>query len=148
MTTKLHLPTPFLGKFNPSIIGFDDIIDLIDKSSSTSSSGFPPYNLIKYMDNSVDIVLAVAGFNKSDLTITKERNELYIEGKHQIDSSEESIQATKYIHKGIADRNFTRKFIIDDYVEIESAKLENGLLTIHLIRKIPDELKPIQIDIV
>lgn len=120
------ITTPFGG------LGLD-----IDKFFSTTSStpAYPPYNVVKVNDDKLVMEFAVAGFKKSDISITTEKNTLKIEGTKDADEKE-------YLHKGIAARKFTRVFTLPEYFEVESAGFEDGILYIDLFRNIPEEKKP------
>jgi molecular chaperone IbpA len=108
---------------------------------------FPPYNIVKVEDNKYVIEMAVAGFGKHNLDLTMQDGSLIVSGHTTInDLADEGIN-NQYLHKGIADRNFTRKFSIADTVEIKNAELMNGMLKIWLENIIPDSKKPKKIDI-
>ncbi len=122
-----------------SSIGFDRFGSLLDTALSTEqgSASYPPYNIEVAGDNQYQITLALAGFVESDLDIQTEKSVLTIRGKK---SSEDGDQ--QFLHQGIANRAFERKFNLADYIEVTGAKLENGLLTINLVKEIPEALKP------
>ena len=101
-------------------------------------TGFPPYNIEVTGENRYAITLAVAGFEQSQLDIQVERGLLSVRGNKNEASKEEH----RYLHQGIATRTFERKFNLADHVEVVGAGLENGLLTINLVRQIPETLKP------
>lgn len=128
-----------IGRF---AIGFDRLWDEID-TLNNRDSGYPPYNILKLSDNQFRITLAVAGFEKNEILITSQNGELVVTGK----KTPETEDAPKYIFKGIAARNFQRSWRLADYVEVEKATMENGLLHIDLLKKIPEEMLPKQIDI-
>lgn len=123
-------------------IGFDRFWDQFD-ALSNKTAGYPPYNIQKLEDNKFRISLAIAGFDRNELFITSQNNELVVSGKKQTDTEVEN----NYIFKGIATRNFKLSWKLADYVEVDSAKIENGLLHIDLNRLIPQEMLPKQIDI-
>jgi len=110
-------------------------------SADTVSSGYPPYDIEVLDDNRYAIVLAVAGFDQSEIDIKVEKGVLSVHGKK---SSEET---STYLHHGIANRAFDRKFNLADYVEVIGADLSNGLLTINLVKEIPEAMKPKTIQI-
>ena len=101
------------------------------------------YNISKDKDDVYEITLAVAGFKKSDIDIELEDGTLKISGKSGVLDGEEK----EYLHKGIAERNFVRTFKLAEYVEVKSAKLQDGILKIELIRNLPDAMKPQKISI-
>lgn len=121
-----------------SSIGFDRLASLLNSSLATDSvvPGFPPYNIEVLTENQYAITLAVAGFDESELDLKVEKSVLTIRGE-KADKEER-----KYLHKGIANRTFERKFDLDDHVEVTGADLSNGLLTINLIKEIPEAMKP------
>lgn len=126
-----------------SSIGFDRLATLLDNAMSVdnASMGYPPYNIEVQDDNNYVITLAVAGFSQEELSIEVERGVLVIKG------SKADNDTRKYLHQGIANRKFERKFSLADYIEVVDAKLDNGLLTIQLVKEVPESLKPRQIEI-
>ena len=127
-------------------VGFDNIFKNRDQFRVSSNlETYPPYNLIKLNEYKYMIEMAVAGFNKEDIKITYEPGSLTIESDGQeIEPDEPDLT---YLHKGIAMRKFIRKFTLSDTVIVVDSKLEEGMLTIHLEKHIPDELKPKLIEI-
>jgi len=121
-----------------SSIGFDRLASLLDSAltSDTTPSGYPPYNIEIIDENRYAITLAVAGFSQGDLDIQVEKGVLTVRG-NQRDKDE-----SKYLYHGIANRTFERKFNLADYVEVTNADLSNGLLTIDLVKEIPEAMKP------
>jgi molecular chaperone IbpA len=104
------------------------------------TQAFPPYNVVKVNDDKLVMEFAVAGFKKSDITITTEKNILTIK-------ADKGTEEKAYLHKGIAARKFTRAFTLPEYFEVSDAWFEDGILYIDLIRNIPEEKKPKQITI-
>ena len=139
--TTLNLPT-----FHRHMIGFDRMIDEMDRlfenSPNNGSTGYPPYNIAKLNDDEFMVSLAVAGFAMDNLSIEKDKDVLKIEGKAPKGDDE-----VNYVHRGIAGRNFVREFTLADHVNVKEAKLENGMLNIHLVREVPEEMKPKKIEI-
>ena len=127
-----------------SSVGFDRMASLLDAAlrSDTSASGYPPYNIERVADNQYAITIAVAGFEDDDLEIEVENGVLRVTGK----KAEESEQR-EFLHRGIANRAFDRKFSLAEHVEVKGAALKNGLLTIGLVKRIPEAMKPKRIDI-
>lgn len=124
-----------------STVGFDRISQLLDAANKADdrSGGYPPYNIIRHNDDEYQIVMAVAGFSMDDLEIMVQENSLSVSGSIKQDDNHEDIT---YLHKGIATRNFERKFSLADHVKVMDATLDNGLLTLNLKREIPEESKP------
>ncbi len=127
-----------------STIGFDRLASLLDSATRTEQGqpAYPPYDIELTGEDSYQISMAVAGFAEDELSIQVEANLLTIAG-----SKTESSEGRQYLHKGIAARNFERRFQLADHVRVEDAKLENGLLHIALKREIPEAAKPRQIQI-
>ena len=130
--------------FYRTSVGFDRVFDLLDSvASHAGSNGYPPYNIEKAGDNAYRIVMAVAGFAESELNVTQKENELLVTGQTAPNGETEK----QYLYRGIAGRNFERRFQLADHVKVSGAKLANGLLTIDLQREIPEEKKPRAIEI-
>ena len=143
MTKTLTLRSfdiPALTKFG---IGFDNMFDeLMRVNAQQSSTNYPPYDIVQVNDDEYMIAVAVAGFGYDDLSVTKDKKILVIEGKHSRETVENEDSTAKYLHKGISERSFRREFQLADHVEITGAHLELGILSIHLKREIPEEAKP------
>jgi molecular chaperone IbpA len=119
-------------------IGFEHLANLIEQmATSEGDSGFPPYNIERLGENEYRITLAVAGFSTEDLTIEVKEGTLSVRGEKSADTHDR-----EYLHRGIAARNFERRFRLADYVEAGSATLENGFLHVDLKREIPEAMKP------
>lgn len=131
-----------LSLFNsPFLLGFDQFERTIDRISKLSSDSYPPYNIEQISESLLRITLAVAGFEKKELDISLEGNQLLIRGS-RIESDNERI----FIHRGIATRQFQRNFILADGIKVDGASMENGLLYIDLLQPISqDESKKIEI---
>ena len=130
--------------FYRATVGFDRVFNLLDSvAGQSSANGYPPYNIEKSGDNNYRIVMAVAGFAEAELNVTQKENELLVTGQAAADVSDEK----QYLYRGIAGRNFERRFQLADHVKVTGAKLANGLLTIELQREIPEEKKPRAIEI-
>ena len=125
-------------------IGFDRFGALLDTAlrSEQTLAGYPPYNIEVTGENAYTIALAVSGYSEEELDIQVENSVLSIRGKIS-----ESGDDHQYLYQGIAARTFERKFNLADHVEVTSAKLNNGLLTINLIKEVPEEMKPKHIPI-
>lgn len=128
--------------FTRSSIGFDHLFDLLnDPQLTENGSNFPPYDIVKTGSDGYRIALALAGFSPKEITITSQQNSLLVEGRK---SSEDDRE---YLHRGISARAFSRRFNLEDHVEVEGANFEHGLLQIDLVRKIPEAMKPRKIEI-
>ena len=124
-------------------VGFDRLANLLDTAlrSDNVSTGYPPYNIEVTGDERYAVTLAVAGFAEADIDISVEKGALTVRGRKDDDAER------KFLHRGIANRAFERKFNLADYVEVTGASLENGLLTISLRKEIPEAMKPRKIEI-
>jgi len=133
-----------LADFGRSAIGFEHLFDLLQNGLDTATAdGYPPYNIEKIDDDRYRIVLAVAGFSESELSITQEQNRLTVSGR----KSDQPANAGAFLYQGIAARPFIRQFNLADYVRVRVANLVNGLLTIDLERELPEAMKPRRIPI-
>lgn len=126
-----------------SSIGFDRFGSLLNNAlQEKNSAGYPPYDIEAIDENQYAITLAVAGFKLSELNIQTENGVLTISGNKENDTN-----ANKFLHKGIAQRSFERKFNLADHVEVVNADLSDGLLNIELVKEIPEAMKPKSISI-
>ena len=143
MTKTLTLRSfdiPQITKFG---IGFDNMFDdLMRVTAQQSNTNYPPYNLVQISDDEYLISIAVAGFGQDNLSVTKDKNFLIVEGTHAAETVENNDSNAVYLHKGISARSFRREFQLADHVEIGNAHLELGILSIHLKREVPEEAKP------
>ncbi|MEM7197202.1 MAG: Hsp20 family protein [Pseudomonadota bacterium] len=124
-------------------VGFDRMADMLNQVTADATPAYPPYNIEKISDNTYQISMAVAGFSEDDITLTAQENVLIIAGK--IAGVDEDKRA--FLHRGIAERSFERRFQLAQNIHVERAKLENGLLHVELIRELPEEAKPRSIPI-
>jgi molecular chaperone IbpA len=127
-----------------STVGFDHLDKLFETAfrEAGRDTSYPPYNIAKLGQDKYRISMAVAGFGERDLDITAHENVLTVKG--QIQQPENGVE---YLHRGIAQRSFERRFELADYVKVVRASLDKGLLTLELQRDIPDEMKPRRIEI-
>jgi len=120
-----------------SSVGFDRVFHLLENAQRARSiSDWPPYDIVKTDDDTYRISIAVAGFTQDDLDITFQSNLLTVTGQKQ------EVSAVGYLHRGIAGRPFEHRFELADHVRVNGADLRNGLLSIELVREIPEALKP------
>lgn len=139
---RTNTMTPMTGyRPMPSV---DSALSLMDRAMSGSAPGlnWPPYNVVTVDDDHYRIVLAVPGFRDGDLEIISEPNRLTVGGRPQDVQPEGEV-----VYRGIAQQPFKRTYELADHVHVENARLENGLLTIDLVREIPEALKPKRIQI-
>ena len=131
----------FSPLFRP-YVGFDRVRDQLEKQMSFEpADNYPPYNVAKIGQDAYRITLAVAGFTPEDLSIVTEQNVLTVTGRKQ------GADSAEYLHQGIAQRGFARRFQLADYIKVSGASLENGMLVIDLVREIPEAMKPRKIEI-
>ena len=129
------LPTLALRSF----VGFDNLFNELETMSTQKQNSFPAHDIIRISEDEYEITIAVAGFNNKDISIDVHDGVLSIKGNIGTDVEDKNIQ---YLYKGIAKRSFEQKFLLEQYVDVKDATLSNGLLTISLIREIPEERKP------
>ena len=128
-----------------SAVGFDRLANLLESAARTSSEGgYPPYNIETTAENAYRIEIAVAGFTPDELNIEVKENLLTVTGRKT--ANDDATQKT-YLHRGLAERDFERRFQLADYVVVTDANLVNGLLSISLKRELPEALKPRRIEI-
>ena len=128
------------GNFRRSSVGFDRLFDMLE-NSNIGGENYPPFDLIKVDDNRYRIEVAVAGFGKDDIEITSQQNQLLVRGQ----KSDEN--GSNYVHRGIANRSFERRFALADHIQVRGADLKDGMLSIELEREIPEAMKPRKIEI-
>jgi molecular chaperone IbpA len=137
MRTTLDF-TPFYR----SSVGFDRMFNLLENAGRVGpGAGLPAYNIVRSGEDTYRIVLAVPGFRTDNLEISQQPNLLLVSGNSAAEGDEE------YLHRGIETRSFTHRFELADYVEVASANLADGLLTIELKREVPEAMKPRRIEI-
>jgi molecular chaperone IbpA len=126
-----------------SVVGFDRLADLLESAATeTASTGYPPYNIERTAENEYRIEIAVAGFRPDELNVEVKENLLTVQGRKAAND-----EAKTYLHRGLAERNFERRFQLADYVVVTDANLADGLLSLSLKRELPEALKPRRIDI-
>ena len=134
-----RLTTLDLPNFQRATIGFDRLFNELERgfANSPNGNGYPPYNIAQINEDEFMISLAVAGFGMDNLSIEKDKNILKIEG-----TAPKGDEQVNYLHKGIGGRSFRREFTLADHVNVKTANLELGMLNIHLVRELPEALKP------
>jgi molecular chaperone IbpA len=130
-----------------SSVGFDRLFDLINETQRLDAQdNYPPYDIVRTGDDRYRISLALAGFAPDEITITAQQNKLTVVGD-RADRKNGTSPEHEYLYQGISARPFERQFNLEDHVEVEGAAFENGLLQVELARKIPEAMKPRQIEI-
>jgi molecular chaperone IbpA len=123
--------------YRRTTVGFDRLFDLLERQArATASDNYPPFNIERSGDDAYRITLAVAGFKPEDLDITAQQNLLVIKG------SKAEPEDKQFLHIGIANRSFERRFELADFVRVAAADLADGLLIIDLVREVPEAMKP------
>ena len=122
---------------NRALIGFDRIFNDFENRFQHSTTNYPPYNVIKHDENSFEIEVAVAGFDREDITIEVDQNQLIIRGQRTKDDD-----TSKYVYRGLAARDFERAFTLAEHIIVGDAELTNGILRVKLTREVPEALKP------
>ncbi len=126
-----------------SLVGFDRLADQLDAAArNEAASGYPPYNIERTGENDYRIEIAVAGFKPEELNVEVKENLLTVTGRKAAND-----ETKQYLHRGLAERNFERKFQLTDYLIVVDADLSNGLLSIALKRELPEALKPRTVEI-
>ena len=143
MTKTLSLRAIDIPQLHRFGIGFDSMFDdLMRVTQAQSGTNYPPYDIVQINDDEYMISVAVAGFGQDNLSVTKNKNLLIIEGQHSRETVENEDATAKFLHKGISERSFRREFQLADHVEISNAHLSLGILSVHLKREVPEEAKP------
>jgi molecular chaperone IbpA len=134
------LTTLDLSPLYRNSIGIDNwITRVLDQIDHTGQTNYPPYNIIKYDENTFEVQVAVAGFGEGEVEISVKDGNLVISGEKQ---PEAQMVGTEYLHQGISARRFVRSFGLADYVEVIDARSRDGILTVRLERKLPEAMKP------
>ncbi len=134
-----------LDALNRALVGFDTMFDQMERRFANSvNNNYPPHNILRLEDNEYAIQLAVTGFDKSEIVVTVENNVLVVKGE----SVTTDYEPEAYLHRGLATRDFVKEFPLAEHIEVVGAETKNGMLTIKLIRNVPESAKPKVIDIV
>ena len=131
-----------LALLNKALIGFDTLFTNV--LTATAANNYPPHNIVKINDMYYDIEIAVAGFTKEDINVEVSQDMLTITGKRPADLC---FVKKEFLHRGLAFRDFEQTFTLAEYMEVKGAKVENGMLTVHIERIVPESLQPRQIQI-
>jgi molecular chaperone IbpA len=129
--------------YRRSTVGFDRLFDFLESTARAEQDNYPPFDIEKVSDDSYRITLAVAGFRQNEIDITARQNLLVITGRR----AENRNKDGNYLHMGIATRAFERRFELADFVRVENAELRDGLLSVELVREVPEAMKPRKIEI-
>lgn len=141
----VRFDTNSLAQLNRALIGFDTMFDTFERRlASQVQNNYPPHNIAKVAENFYEIAIAVTGFAKEEIAVQVEANELIIKGE----SLQPNEPAKEYLHRGLALRDFERRFTLAEHMKVIGAEIKNGILTIQIERKIPESAKPRVIDVV
>lgn len=142
MTQLRPVDAQALANMSKVLVGFDRIFN--DRFFTTQHNNYPPHNIVKYSEHNYAIEVAVAGFNKDEISVSVDQDQLTIKGVKNRPSVNNEVE---YLHRGLAARDFEQIFTLAEYMEVVGAKVDNGMLQIDITRVIPEALKPRQIDI-
>ncbi len=133
-----------LTPYRRSTVGFDRLFDMLEGATrANSGDNYPPFNIERRGEDAYRVTLAVAGFKPDEIEITAQQNLLVVSGKKQSDAQDQG----QFLHLGIAQRGFERRFELADFVRVDAANLEDGLLFVDLVREVPEAMKPKRIAI-
>lgn len=131
---------------NRALVGFDRLFDSFEsRFANQLSSNYPPYNVVKIDENQYQVEIAVAGFKKEEISVEVDGELLIIKGST---SQSEDASPKQYLHRGLSSRDFVRQFSLAEHIKVQTASIQNGILSVVLERIIPEEMKPKLIDIV
>jgi molecular chaperone IbpA len=134
-----------LDALSRALIGFDTMFDQMERRYANSvNNNYPPHNILRLDDNVYAIQIAVTGFEKTEISVTIENNVLIVKGE----SVTTDYPTEQYLHRGLATRDFVKEFPLAEHIEVSGATIKNGMLTVNLIRNIPESAKPKVIDII
>lgn len=138
------------NSLNKALVGFDRIFDNFEtRFANQINQSYPPYNIEKIGENNYQIVLAVAGFSREEVSVEVDQDQLIIRGEKAdpLFDATGNHKEPEYLHRGLAFRNFERRFTLAEHMEIETAEMKDGLLSIWISRKVPEALLPRKIEI-
>jgi molecular chaperone IbpA len=143
MNALTRFDTTALSQLNKALIGFDRMFNTAE-TRFQNGTNYPPFNIIKYSDNSYEIEIAVSGFSLDDIDVEINQNELIIRGQRR---QEEPAEEIEYLHRGLAHREFQKSFTLAEHMEVGEAVIQDGVLSIKITRIIPESLKPRKIQV-
>jgi molecular chaperone IbpA len=127
------------NSLNRALLGFDSLFnDFENRFANQINQNYPPYNVIKHDEDTYEIEVAVTGFDKNDITVEIDQNQLIVKGQKK----EVEMNEPTFLHRGLASRDFTRSWTLAEHMEVKEGKIKNGVLTIELKRVVPEALKP------
>ena len=128
--------------YRRSTVGFDRLFDLLEQNARAETEAYPPFDIEQQGDDQYRITLAVAGFRPDEIEIVAQNNQLTVTGRR-----DDEADNGRYLHRGIATRAFERRFQLADFVVVQDASFDSGLLRISLKREVPEAMKPRRIEI-
>jgi len=144
MNALTRFDTNALAQLNRALVGFDRMFDTFEtRFANQASNNYPPHNVVKTGEDTYSIEVAVAGFSMEEIEVELDNNDLSIKGQ----SKREEDAGREYIHRGLARRDFEKRFTLVDHIEVEGASIKDGILIVNLKRIVPDALKPRKIAI-
>jgi molecular chaperone IbpA len=139
MNQLVRFDTNALNSLNRALVGFDSLFnDFESRLANQINNTYPPYNILKHNDDSYEIEIAVTGFDKSEITVEIDQNQLVVKGQRK---NEDDTEPT-YLHRSLSSRDFTRSWTLAEHMEVGEGRIKNGVLTIELKRLVPEALKP------
>lgn len=143
MTQLMRFDTNALNK---ALLGFDSLFnDFENRFANQINNSYPPYNIVKHNDSLYELHIAITGFAKDEVTVEVDQDQLIIRGQK---TSPGELQDQQYLHRGLAFRDFERRFTLAEHMEVVRAESKNGLLNIQVERKIPEALLPRKIEVI
>ena len=134
-----------LDTLSRALVGFDTMFDTMERRFAHQvTNNYPPFNILKWNEDQYEIQIAITGFEKEEIRVEVERNQLSVFGE----SKEMSLGDAMYLHRGLATRDFEKTFTLAEHMEVKLAEIRNGMLRIQLFRNVPESEKPRIIDIV
>lgn len=131
---------------NKALLGFDSLFnDFENRFANQINNSYPPYNIVKHSDSLYELHIAITGFNRDEVTVEVDQDQLIIRGQKVSASDSEDLQ---YLHRGLAFRDFERRFTLAEHMEVIRAESKNGLLSVQVERKIPEALLPRKIEVI
>lgn len=136
----MNNPLNRFDTLNRALVGFDTMFDTIERRFANSlNNNYPPHNIIKTGENQYEIQVAVTGFEKEEVAVTVEDGVLVVKGESQTLNETTEIV---YLHRGLATRDFVKEFPLAEHIEVAGAEIKNGMLTVKLVRNLPEPPKP------
>ena len=134
-----------IDSLSRALVGFDTMFDQMERRFANSvNSNYPPHNILRIAENEYAIQLAVTGFERSEISVTVEKNVLIVKGE----SVSTDYATEQYLHRGLATRDFVKEFPLAEHIEVVGAETKNGMLIVKLVRNVPESAKPKIIDVV